>query len=274
MKLTDHLIEAMRSEFAKSKKWYSRSVIINLSMLILSMVLVFVLNGNYAIVFGIILFVLPIAVFIVREMALVYQARAENIRRSLMLADALDHRPSDIELRQLNIELAKIDKSEPLFDKRYYDSKLPIGPDRLIDILSESVFFTHNLSRITALIFSITIFGGVAVLFIMLYTLPNLNIAQGTAVIVAKCVALVAVFLTSNDFAYLWRRYSCLSYTTKEILSRCAVLRKDKNCAIETVMTVMDDYNCAVMQSPPIPGIIYKSMLKSLNEAWRKNNFR
>ncbi len=274
MKLTDHLIEAMRSEFGKSKKWYNRSVVTNFGMLILSMVLVFMSEGGFAIFLGLGLFILPVLMFLFRDVSMQHQDRAENIRRSLILADALGHRPSDVELAQLKIDLGKIDKSEPLFDKRYYDSKLPVGANRLADILAESAFFTHNLSKHAALIFGITIFGGITSLFIILYALLNLNVNQGIVVIIAKCVALVMVSLASGDFAYLWRRYSCLSFATKEILNKCDILKKEKNIAIEVTMKIMDDYNCAVIQSPPISGIIYKNMLKSLNEAWRKKKFK
>lgn len=270
MKLTDRLIEAMRSEFAKSKKWYQRSIFINFGMLILSAVLILWSAGNLAVLLGMGLFIFPILLFIFREVSLEHQDCAENIRRSLMLADALGHRPSDIELAQLKIDVGKIDRSEPLFDKRYYDSKMAIGPKRLTDILAESAFFTYNLSKRATWLFAIMIIVGIIILFSILYALINLKVGQEIAVVVAKWAALVMVFLVSGDFAYLCRRYYCLSIASKEILNKSDVSIRNEDISVEDAMKLMDDYNCVLIQSPPIPGLIYKNMLKSLNEAWRK----
>ncbi len=270
MKLADRLIEAMRSEFSKSKKWYHRSILINFAMLVLSAILILWSAGKLAVILGIGLFILLILLFIFREFSLEYQDRAESTRRSLILADALGHRPSDIELAQLKIDLGKIDRSEPLFDKHYYDSKMAVGPRRLIDILSESAFFTYNLTKRTTWIFGVMIFVRIIILFGVLYALINLGVEQETAVVVAKWAALVTVFLVSGDFAYLCRRYYCLSVASKEILNKSDALMRNESISIEDAMKLADDYNCAVIQSAPIPGVIYKNMLKSLNEAWRK----
>lgn len=270
MKLTDRLIEAMRSEFAKSKNWYRKSIIISLSMLVISAVLISWSSGFLAILLGMCLFIFPILLFIFREFSLGHQVHAENIRRFLILADGLGYKPSDIELAQLKIDLGNIDRSEPLFDKRYYDSKVEVGPRRLLDILTESVFFTYNLSKRTVWISGWMIFIGTIALFIILYQLINLRVDQELGVVVAKWAALVMSFLVSGDFAYLCRRYYCLSMATKEILIKSDALFKKETISTEEVMKATDDYNCAVVQSLPIPSIIYKNMVESLNEAWRK----
>src|SRR3989338_3785909 len=81
MKLTGRLIEAMRSEFAKSKKWYRKSIFVTLSMLAISAILIFCSSGIISILLGMSLFVFPIMLFIFRELSLEHQDRAENIRR-------------------------------------------------------------------------------------------------------------------------------------------------------------------------------------------------
>ena len=270
MKLTDRLIEAMRSEFGKSKGWYDRSICASLGMLFLSAVLVPCPFGVFTVIIGMGLFILPILLFVSREFSLKHQDRAEYIRRSLMLADALDHKPSKIELAQLTINLGSIDRSEPLFDKRYYDSEIAVGPSRLIDILAESAFFTHNLSKRAAWILGGMICVGVVVLFSVLYMLISLPVGHEISSVVAKWAALVMSFLAAGDFAYLFRRYFCLSLASKDVLSKSDTLTKNENISAEDAMELADEYNCAVIQSPPIPGIIYKYMLKALNEAWRK----
>ena len=272
MKLTDQLIEAMRSEFGKSKKWYRRGILSSLGMLTLSVALIIWFEGNLAVGLGLALFLLPLALFLSREFSMEHQDRAEKIRRSLMLADALGYRPSNIELAQLKIDLGKMDKSEPLFDKCYYDSTVPVGAKRLIDIISESAFFTHNLSKRAGIIFGAMIAIGIFAIFSVLYTLLTLSVNYGIAVIVAKWAALVMVFLASGDFAYLCRRYYCLSVASKEVLSKSEAFMNGESISLEDAMKMADDYNCAVTQSPTIPGFIYKKMLKSLNEAWRKRH--
>ncbi|MFA5143286.1 MAG: hypothetical protein WC522_03845 [Candidatus Omnitrophota bacterium] len=270
MKLTDRLIEAMRSEFGKSKRWYHRSICASLGMLLLSVILVPCSSGISAVILGMGLFILPMLLFVSREFSLEHQDRAEYIRRSLMLADALDHKPSKIELAQLKIDVGSIDRSEPLFDKRYYDSKIAVGPSRLIDILAESAFFTHNLSKRVAYILGGIICVGVVGLFFVLYMLLSIPVGHEISLVVAKWAALVMSFLAAGDFSYLFRRSFCLSIASKNVLSKSDVFIKNGNISAEDAMELADEYNCAVIQSPPIPGAIYKYMLKSLNEAWRK----
>lgn len=270
MKLTDRLIEAMRSEFAKSKKWYRYSLLINVVMLTVSIALVVWCDSFIAIGLGLSLFILPVALFILRELSLRHQDYAERIRRSLMMADALGLKPSDIELAQLKIDIGDIDKTEPLFDKRYYDSKLSVGAGRLVDILAESAFFTYNLSRRATWIFGALVIIGIFVLFSVLYVLFNLPISYEISLIVAKWTALVMAFLAAGDFAFLWCRYYYLSVASKDVLSKSDVLMKNNNISTEDAMKLAGDYNCAVIQSPPISGIIYQCMLTALNDAWRK----
>lgn len=269
MKLTGRLIEAMRSEFGKSKKWYNRSIITNFVMFVSSAILIITV-GNLSVILGLCLFIFPIALFIFRELSMEYQNRAEKIRRSLILADALDHKPSEVELAQLRIDLGTIDRSEPLFDKRYYDSKVPVGVNRLVDILAESALFTHNLCKRAVLIFSLMIGVGIIAICSSIYMLLSLGVNCDVNTMFAKLMALFMVFLVSGDFAYLCRRYYCLSLASKEVLDKTQILARKGAFPVEGALRIVDDYNCAVIQAPPIPGFIYKSMLKPLNEAWRE----
>jgi hypothetical protein len=62
----------------------------------------------------------------------------------------------------------------------------------------------------------------------------------------------------------------CLSTESENIFNKSSILKGKSKVSLEEIIDVINDYNCALMQSPPIPGIIYEKMKKSLNKAWDK----
>ena len=178
--------------------------------------------------------------------------------------------PPQAELAQIQLDINKIDKSEPTFIGPYYNSTLPKGNNRLADIIIESSFYTKNLSKKSAKVFLMGIILGLCLLLIIIYFLFNMGIDQIKGKLFAKCMSLVIVFLISGDLIFLWRRYMCLSTESENIFNKSSILKGKSKVSLEEIIDVINDYNCALMQSPPIPGIIYEKMKKSLYKAWDK----
>ncbi len=264
-----NLIEGMRSEFAKSKKWHNAGLFAGGILLIVSVLLISQTDEILLKVLSAGVLIIPVLIFIFKEESLVHQEYAENIRRSLMLWDGMGTEPSHLELAQVKIDLGIIDNSEPVFSGPYYDSKLAKGARRLADIITESVFFTKNLSGTVAKIL-LTIFLILFGLSIFcLYLLIFSDYAKESSVVMAKCIAVLMIYFLSGDIAYLWRRYSSLSNACRQIEKKSDELRRSELASTEAVMKIMDDYNCAVIQAPPLPGIIYQMNRNRLNEAWK-----
>lgn len=264
-----NLIDAMRSEFGKNKKWHNQALALNAVLVILSILLIFKIKGPWAVILSGCVLIMPILVFVFKEKSLSHQENAENIRRSLMIWDGLEIKPSHLELAQVKAGLGILDKSEPAFIGPYYDSVLSKGAHRLADIITESAFFTKNLSGSLAtilLIISATIF---VLSFFTLYLLIFSNLSREIDELIAKSIAVLMIYFVSGDTASLWRRYSCLFSSCGQIERKSDALRRSERITVEEVMKVMDDYNCAVIQTPPIPGIIYELNKNRLNEAWK-----
>ncbi len=106
------LIQMMRSENSKSKKWYRWRLGTNIISLLLSVISAFWWNS---IVLSFLFLSLPIATLIFTELSSQHYERAEKIRRLAMLHNSLEYQPSAIELKKLVVESGKIKDTEPPF---------------------------------------------------------------------------------------------------------------------------------------------------------------
>lgn len=103
-----------------------------------------------------------------------------------------------------------------------------------------------------------------------MYFLIQSNVSKSESALAAKVITLMIVFFVSGDFSSHYRKFSNLSKLSDKILSKCDNLHNEKGNSLDyEVIRVMDDYNCALIQSPPIPTFVYKLKLSKLNEAWR-----
>ncbi|MDP2754374.1 MAG: nucleotidyltransferase [Nitrospirota bacterium] len=102
-----------------------------------------------------------------------------------------------------------------------------------------------------------------------MYFLIQSNISQTNSQLSAKIVTLMIVFFIAGDFASHYISYSGLSKISEVILNKCDKLRNDQAIDINDIIRAMNDYNCALIKSPPIPDFIYKRDQDKLNKAWR-----
>lgn len=105
-----------------------------------------------------------------------------------------------------------------------------------------------------------------------MYFLIQSNVSKSEGALAAKIVTLMIVFFISGDFISYYIKFSNLSKSSDKILNKCDNLRNEHGNSINyDIIKIMDDYNCALIQSPPIPSLIYKLKLHKLNEAWREH---
>lgn len=225
----------------------------------------------FATIIGFATLLIPISAFLVREKASHHFNRAERARRLLLLNDGLGIKPPKLDLAQLEVEINTFDKNRPLYTPPYYDSTLSVGTNRLADIIAESSFFTKNLSMSSAKLFGMIALLGFALVVSFMYSLIQLNISQTNSQLSAKIVTLMIVFFIAGDFASHYLSYSGLSKNCEVILNKCDRLRNDQSVDINDMIGVMNDYNCALIKSPPIPDFIYKRDQDKLNKAWRSH---
>lgn len=265
-----NLIDAMSCEYRRGKKWWNSGLYLKCILLLTSIVAVYA-TGRIIMIVGFATLIIPIAALLVNLKASGHYSRAEKMRRLLLLIDGLGIEAPKLELAQLEFEIGKFDKAKPLYTPPYYDSPLSAGPQRLSDIIAESAFFTKNLSESSAKLFGGIAFIGVLLIASFMYFLIQSNISQTAGQLSAKIITMMIVFFVAGDFVLYCLKFSELSKTSENVLVKCDKLRNGQDINIQDVISIMDDYNCALIKSPPIPDFIYKMKLNTLNEAWRNH---
>ena len=252
------LIDAMSYEYGRSKIWWNINFYLKCFLLVISIIAVFVTN-KVSMLIGFGTLIIPIIIFFICEKASACYNCAERIRRLLLLVDGLGIEPPKLEIAQLKVEIGSIDNQKPLYVPPYYDSPLQPGFNRLADVIAESAFFTKHLSDISAKLFGFIALFGFALIFSFMYFFIQLNISRSESALAAKIVTLMIVFFISGDFISYYKKFSNLSKSSDKILSKCDNLRNEHGNSINyDIIKIMDDYNCALIQSPPIPSIVYK----------------
>jgi hypothetical protein len=266
-----NLIEAMRTEYGKSKFWWGWSLVLGLALYPLAVLSVFYSDGLVAKSFGIIAFLMQLLLFTFRVCMGRHLSLGEQIRRLAMLKDGLGIEPSKYQLAKLQERMGKPKSSQPAYIGPYYDSTLPVGPKRLLEITAESSFFTHALARTSACIFMVISALGISIVFIGLIIVIQAGLSQTMLEAVAKTAVISMAFWATGDFALTALRFSSLARTAEKVFDLCGRLLAQETDSRDEAHIAATEYNCAVTQAPPIPGPIYRWRQDRLNEAWRRH---
>jgi hypothetical protein len=195
----------------------------------------------------------------------------EQIRRLAMLKDGLGIEPSKFQLAKLQERMGKTKSSEPAYIGSYYESALPVGPKRLLEITAESAFFTSALARTSACIFMVISAVGISIVFIGLIIIIQTGLSQTMLEAVAKTAVISMAFWATGDLALTAFRFYSLAHVSEKVFDQCGrLLSQDTDSRDDAHITVAE-YNCAVNQAPPIPGVVYWWRQDSLNDAWRRH---
>jgi hypothetical protein len=260
----------MREEYGHSKKWFKRTHIANIFLLALAVATLLV--GNYLIL-GILAVLVPLFILGARVLFTHHYEIAEQMRRLVLLMDSLEIKPSQAEIAQFAAEIGKGKVKVIDFVPPYYDSKLPVGYNRLAENIAESAYFTKFQSRSAWMTFGLVCALGVLVVVLLLFvTTSALNIQNKE--IIARILITLAVFFSAGDFFWIAIQFHRLHSACESIFARGDKMRNDKDLQPEEVYQLMQDYNCALIQAPPIPDWIYGSWIGRLNASWRQELWR
>ena len=70
----------------------------------------------------------------------------------------------------------------------------------------------------------------------------------------------------------LIKKYADLSLSAKEIFTKCVKMREDNNLREKDILQIVEDYNIALLQNPPIPRRFYKKYKDDLNKIYRESH--
>ncbi|TSA07285.1 MAG: hypothetical protein D4R79_17800 [Comamonadaceae bacterium] len=222
---------------------------------------------------GLVGVILPLAVAWLRETASGELLQCDKCRRLILYADGLGH---DIPASQLlGVRAWGLGASlgPAPFTPPYYASKLPVGPRRLADIITESAFFTRALAgKVQFVLWIVVGVGVVAAVSALLLSDFAKGSSSDSVLAVAKSIGLFVAFLISGDTALLAKKYGDLERAAHLTFDRCARLRDEAAPSSEDVRAVAEDYGVALLQCPPIPSRLYLLYRDSLNDLYRDSH--
>jgi hypothetical protein len=230
---------------------------------------------------GFLALITPIAVAWLREWANNLTQKADKCRRMILYADSLGEDIPSHELAMVRAWTTGIKLQQAPFTSPYYSSSLSNSPQRLMDITTESAYFTEFLAAKTVnyllvfLVISILILSGI--IYFADFATSTATISQEnqdmSGVKWAVKAALTAIsFILSGDILLLWKKYSDLKLSAQSTFQKCADLRYDKSLSISEAMQVVEDYHLALIQSPPIPLKLYLIYRDPLNQSYQDSH--
>jgi hypothetical protein len=199
---------------------------------------------------------------------------AEQIRRMAMMEDGLGIVPSDDEIAVIWERIGDPEAAKPSYERPYYESSSVKGPIRLLEITRESVFFTKSLARSAARTLWTAVFFGLGIVIFSFVMIVQFYSSTSFVVNGAKLVLTSMSFWAVGDLASMAVQFGDLDRCGELILSKCTGLLSRRDNSRDAAIALAGEYNCAVIQAPPIPEWLYNWRVKLLNKAWRNRKKR
>lgn len=194
--------------------------------------------------------------------------QAELVRRRALLVDALGETAERLDVTDLwrLFDKSTRKRAEALHEPDYYASTLDPGPDRLMGILKESMFWSKHLYATSARRASWGVAAVITgVLIVAILVLPSMSgevpllLARGLVVFLGFVVGVdqlgtaIAWTDAKNQLEALHRRLELVSLDD-----------------MEPCLAIFADYTAATSLAPPIPTSVYESEREGLNSLWSK----
>jgi len=220
---------------------------------------------------GFLALVSPIGVVWLREWANTNSQKADKCRRLILYSDGLGEKIPREELATIRAWTAESQLQAAPFISPYYASQLPVGANRLVDIIAESSYFTCHLAVKAAgylqIIFAVSALLLISILYVSI-SIPN---SENIILVVAKSAISAISFFLAGDIFFLWKKYFDLKMQAHETFKISAILRDDSQLSVSQAMQTVEDYHLVLVQSPPIPFKLYIKYQDSLNHAYQES---
>jgi len=199
--------------------------------------------------------------------------RAETMRRQSVITEALGWSIGQTQFSEWRLRAGK--KILDMFkmksrDKDYYATKKPEGSRRLLEMTTESAFFTRHLycklQRLVWLLFVIAVVFSIIVIGVSQFQFVSPN----TRFFVVYGIYLLLPVMLTVDLLGLGLRLGRLSTSIKEVEEDLERLDKEKRINETQVMRLISEYNCQVTSGVPIHSFLFKLWHDEINELWIK----
>lgn len=256
--------------YDKAEKFWWVSLLIGLFVQITAGFTIFIKNNILIIFSEIILLCLPILARWFQEISKDNTLKAMKCRLSILYSDSFGKViPSDIskEIKSW-VGLEKINVAP--FEKPYYDSKLPSGPNRLADITSESAFWTFNLANNMRILMAIYVFLYVSISIFFLYFLLQSKIEGSILMNISKTIIILISVIFTSETILLIKQYNELYSESKKYFHILDKMSNETDIKVTEIMQTVEGYNLLLISSPPLPSFLYKIKQANLNKAYKE----
>lgn len=263
------LVDVMGLEYSRSKKWFNWTIGLSLTIQLLTILSIFLVSGAGLKMLAAIAAFGQIVLFFCRRGSKYHFGLAEEIRRLAMLQDGLNIQPSEDQMASIWERVGDPNAAKPFYLGPYYESESPKSHKRLIEITRESAFFTTSLARKSAIAFGIMAGLGLAATMGAFIAVVQAGTFQQNLDMVSKAVVASMVFWVTGDLMTMALQFYSLAKTAGRVQTQCAHLLSKSTGIKDEAHTIAGEYNCSLVQAPPIPDWIYKWRQDILNEAWK-----
>lgn len=264
------LIDVMGLEYTRSKRWLNATLGLAFLIQVMALGSIFMGAGERQKALGLLAALAQFGLFISRRKSRSHFGLAEEIRRIAMLQDGLGIHPSEDQIASMHERVGDPAAAKPLYDGSYYESTTAIGDKRLAEITRESSFWTSALAGTSSAIFWLMSGLGFALSIILFIVTVQAGAPQPVLDTAARAVLVGMTFWLTGDLANMALQFQSLAKTAGRIQSQCSALLSKGGDIKDAVHIAAAEYNCALVQAPPIPEPIYKWRQAALNEAWSK----
>lgn len=196
---------------------------------------------------------------------------AETMRRQSVLSEALDWPISAVQFSDWRLRASKVTVKRMGMEKRsddYYETKAIFGARKLLEMTSESAFFTRCLySKLQGIINPLLI-GSLIAVFVVFTLLPTSFIPNQTGLRIAYIIYLLLPIMLSLDLLGWTFKLSRLTKSIKEVECDVERLLKEKRVDEKQVMRLVSEYNCQVACGFPIHNWLFHRWHDEIKEWW------
>jgi hypothetical protein len=257
--------------YDQAEKLWWWSLYLTLGAQLSSLIAILINQAWFLAITGLLALVPPIGVVWLRELANKHIQQGDKCRRLILYSDGLGEDIPKDDLAIIRAWTTGTQLQSAPFIHPYYASKLPIGANRLVDIIAESAYFTLHLAGKAAqyllIIFAISALLLISILYVSI-SIPN---SGSVVIVVAKSAISAITFFLAGDIFLLWKKYSDLKIQANETFKICAILRDKPQLSISQAMQTVEDYHLSLIQSPPIPLKLYIKYQDHLNHAYQES---
>jgi hypothetical protein len=267
------LTSLQRAEFDRASEYFRIIVGLQLAIAAVAVASVFISDERRVYVAALIVAVLAAAYAGTGVLYRRSRNLADRTRRLTLVKGGLGEGISSAQSRELKTRFSKraIEAARGYDSRNYYDVGSGPGPQRLVDMIEQSAFWSADLFRHSA-IRSFLWGGGAFLLAILMIALVPLPFLSGGAELNAgRVVFALAPFFLSSEVVGSGVAYWMASNDLDRLLSQIEI-DKARGVSIECALVLLTEYNSSVESAPTIFPGVYRSRNAILNELWTQRS--